>query len=531
MTVTRVGAAAPSHPLPVALVALVAMGVASGCGVEENVVRVVDGDVMVTRYVPAEAYSAFLAGVLAEADGRTELAYSRYKDALSVDDRDPLVWAHLARVACRIHGHQKDADEALARALALDPSLSVALAVDGECASARKDTAHATWALLAAASSDPRNAELDARVSRELAPDAARARMLSATRAFEDRPEAWDALLLWSTEHGDAVLAVHAARGLSAARRQKVTPLSRAAVALAGQGAMAAAREVASLAVLGKPDGVTVEPFVARLAVDHAILSADRAHVEGVAAHGRVRLGEVAARGLLLGKPDLARALAADVIAADAKDADAGAVLAVLGARADLAHATPVFQGSGELSTAGFVALASSLALRAGSGVASLFGHRAKHAPLDGRDALVIDLAVELAATDVIAPETDAERLELALRRGEAAPLLPDLDARHELLARLLRPATEPDARAALLLARASDAVGRDPLITFATLERARRSRPLTEAERTMLTRSAPHPLLLALRVNLDAQATKTEDKRRLGAFARTPYEHKLAEM
>ena len=167
--------ALPARALALALI--FGIGGAPGCGVAENVIRVVDGDVMVTRYVPAEAYSAFLAGALAEADGRLDYAYSRYKDALSVDDTDPLVWARLARVACRIHGHRADAESALSRALTLDPSLSAALAADGECADLRKDTAHATQALLLAAANEPRNAELDGRANRELstaAPDAAR---------------------------------------------------------------------------------------------------------------------------------------------------------------------------------------------------------------------------------------------------------------------------------------------------------------------------------------------------------------------
>lgn len=517
-----------------AVVASIALAFAAGCGAEENVVRVVDSDVMVSHYVPAEAYSAFLAGTLAEADGRLEVAYSRYRDALSVDDTDPLVWARLARVACRMQGHQRDADDALARARALDPSLSTALASEGECEGARKNTAQATTALLSAAANEPRNAELDARANRELsvtAPDAARARMLAATRAYEGRPEAWDALLTWSTEHGDAVMAVHAARGLAAARRQKYTALSHAVVALAGLGALDAAREVASLAVASKMDGVAVDTFVARLAVDHELagpgaVTSRRGRVEGVAARGRVSLGEVAARSLLLGRPDLARALATDVVAADPRDADAAAVLAVLGKKPEV----DVSPRAGTLSPAAFVALASALASREGAGVAALFGRRAKHDALDGRDALVTDLAVELDATLVLSPETDAERLELALRRGEPAQLLPDLDARHELVARLLRPGAEPDARAKLLASRMTDAFGRDPLVTFGTLERSRRERPLTEQERATLLRSVPHPLLLALRVNLDAQSTKTEDKRRLAAFARTPYEHRLAE-
>jgi len=521
----------PSVLLFFSALSLVAAG---GCGAEEKVVRVVDSDVMTQRYVPPEAYAAFLAGTLAEADGRFDVAYARYRDALSVDDTDPLVWARLARVACRMQGHQSDADTALSQALTLDPTLSAALEAQGECAIAHKDPANASAALVSAADNEPRNAALDARANHALAstsPDAARVRMLAATRAYADRPEAWDALLQWSTEHGDAAMAVHAARGLFAARRQKYTPLSHAVVALAGQGSLDAAREIATLAVEGKMEGVMVEPFIARLAVDHALLSGDsmvkrRARAEAVAARGRVPLGEVAARSLLLGYREIALVIATDVAAADSKDADAAAVLAVLGKDKNVTL-TP---SASTLSPAAFVALASALSSREGPTVAAVFGRRAKHAPLDGRDSLVIDAAVELAAAEILAPETDAERLELSLRRGEPAQLLPDLDARHELTARLLRPGTDADPRATLLLAREHDVIGRDPLVTFAVLEQARRKRPLTEAERTLLQRAAPHPLLLALRVNLDATTTKTEDKRRLSAFARTPYEHRLAD-
>lgn len=499
------------------------------------VVRVVDGDVMMTHYVPAEAYSAFLAGVLAEADGRAELAYSRYADAVSVDPDDALVLSSLARVACKLPGRRKEAKAAMERVQSLDPSLAAGEMARSECALVQKDAQGVARGLLAAASLAPRNAELDARANRELGkamPDAARARMLAATRAYQDRPDAWEALLSWSLAHGETTLALHAGRGLFVARRGKFLAQSEGALALAGVGFLAGARELAELAVNGKPDGAHLDSLVARLAVDGALVRRDRASAQRLAARGHVGLGEVAARAFLLGDSDGARAIATEVAGADPKERDAAGVMAVLSGAHDSASGRALAGSSAaDLSAAAFIVIAGDLALRAGPEVAALFGRGARHAPRDGRDALVTDAAVELAAIAVLSPETDAERVELALRQGETAPLLPDLDARHELATRLLRDPDALEARTSYLLGREGDSLGRDPLVTFATLERARRTRALTPSEIELLTHAGPHPLLLALRVNLARKGTLADDKRRLAAFARTPYERHLSEM
>jgi tetratricopeptide (TPR) repeat protein len=501
----------------------------SGCGVDEGVIRVVDGDVMITHFVPAEAYAAFLAGTLAEADGRLTIAQGRYRDALSIDDRDPLVWARLGDVTCRLSASNREADAAFKRALAIDPSSASAREALSACAERRKDLPGATSSALAAAADDPRRPELDARANTLLAQrtaDSARARILASTRTFGDRPEAWEALLNWSLDRHDAFLVVTAVKNLLAVRRSHVASGVRAAIALAGWGAIEEARAVSRVTLEAKEDGHVIDPLVARLAVDSALSADDVAGAQALAAKGHVPLGEVGARAYLLGKTDAARKVAQEVADADGGDVDAAAVRAMTDATR--AVAPPPAR---EISAAAWVALTESLLVRVGRDAASAFAGRSRRASLDGRDALVVDRAVELAAAGVLAPETDAERVELALRRAETPRLLPGLDERHELVARLLGGVERDDARTKRLIALLSPGLGRDPLVTFALVERARRANAVTQEQRDLLLRAPAHPLTLALRVELADAAQKSTEQGKLRAVARTQAEEKLSGM
>jgi hypothetical protein len=138
---------------------------------------------------------------------------------------------------------------------------------------------------------------------------------------------------------------------------------------------------------------------------------------------------------------------------------------------------------------------------------------------------------VELAAAGVLTPETDAERVELALRKAEPPRLLPGLDERHELVARLLGGIEKDDARTQRLVALLSPGLGKDPLVTFALVERARRANAVTAAQRESLLRAPAHPLTLALRVELADAAQKSTEQGKLRAIARTKAEEKLSGM
>ena len=61
------------------------------CGSESKVVRVYDGRIVEGAYVPAEAYAAYLKGVLAEEAGDLRSALSSYELAVrDVYKRQPL---------------------------------------------------------------------------------------------------------------------------------------------------------------------------------------------------------------------------------------------------------------------------------------------------------------------------------------------------------------------------------------------------------------------------------------------------------
>lgn len=103
-----------SRPCLLALLALLSMGCRYG-----EVVRVVDGEDVSSRFIPPAAYAAYAQGALAEADGDDALAREYYRQASSVDSEGVLIWTRLAAVSCRLDEHE-DAKRAFAQAAAVD---------------------------------------------------------------------------------------------------------------------------------------------------------------------------------------------------------------------------------------------------------------------------------------------------------------------------------------------------------------------------------------------------------------------------
>ena len=94
----------------------------AGCRTEPLVVRSYNGRLVVERFVPPDAYAAFLRGALAEASGDLKGALAAYDDATSEDEGDPEIWSRLGAVRCAINPKDREADRAFGRAAAVDPT-------------------------------------------------------------------------------------------------------------------------------------------------------------------------------------------------------------------------------------------------------------------------------------------------------------------------------------------------------------------------------------------------------------------------
>lgn len=407
------GAGCAATALAAALAA--ALG-ASGCAAEPRVVRVYDGRIVQGRYVPPEAYAAFLRGALAEAAGDLAGAAVAYGVAADADDEDPEVFARLGEVRCRLDPKDPNADRAFDRALRADASHAGALAASSRCATARGRTDEALELARRAAAQDPKNVDLQALVIGNASVASAasassagaspppggdlRAQAIALTLAHGENPVAWDALAAWGRSHRDAELVARALEGLARAAPTRSLEAERGAVALLDGGQLALARRVAAsladapreLEIVGPRDAT-----VARLAVDEALVRGDRAAATARATRGHVPLAEVAARALVQGQREIATTLATEVAAADPGASGAAMVKAsLLGATSGFSHVT---DQPPELCALVF---ADKLASAAGADVARQWLGRITRVPISPRDPVAAPLAVDLAARGVL---------------------------------------------------------------------------------------------------------------------------------
>ncbi|MCA9587011.1 MAG: tetratricopeptide repeat protein, partial [Myxococcales bacterium] len=125
---------------------IAAAALLGGCGSRQTVARVYDGELRLGRAVGSEAYSAFLAGTLADAAGDSQRALAAYERALRLDDDAPEIWTRLGDLRCRLDPKDQVADRAFGRALDLDPTYAGAHAARSRCdlASGRDDEAAAS---------------------------------------------------------------------------------------------------------------------------------------------------------------------------------------------------------------------------------------------------------------------------------------------------------------------------------------------------------------------------------------------------
>jgi len=387
--------------------ATLAFGALTGCGSNPRVVRVYEGKVVEGAYVPPEAYAEYLRGVLAAESSDLRSAAASFERALGEDDGDPEVWTRLADVRCRASSKDERADEAIARALKIDPGYAPAFAARATCMTARGRQDEAARAAAFAAKYDPSNVEVEALVVRTSPPGTiARDRVTALTAAHGERVAAWEALVHWGRSHRDAELVARGLAGLVRIAPARRADIERNAVELLRQGFVAQARSVAA-AIADVPedrggDGPR-DATLARLAIDEALLAGDRARAERRAVRGHVPVDEVAARALLLGKQDLAQDIARDRAASDPHDAGAAMVLASLAGKGEArpAASTPVPEACA-------LVLASTLARSAGKEQARSWLAGVPRIPRAAADPLLAPVIADLSARGVIPPDDTA---------------------------------------------------------------------------------------------------------------------------
>lgn len=548
-----------------ALLAFGAMPLALGCAGGSKVMRVYDGRVVEGGFVPPEAYAAYLTGVLAEEAGDLRAALAAYQEAADEDDEDPEPLTRIGDVRCKLDPTSGAAADALDRALRIDRTYAPALAAKARCAASRGNVDEGVALVASIAPEDRTSAGLEALfvrlAAKTRAPDVdrvARRRAIALTLASGHEPAAWDALVAWGRGKADGELFARGLEGLLRVAPMRAREVEAGVIELLGIGHTALARRVAArLADASSELGTRGihDPTVARLAIDEAILSGDPERAERRATRGHVALSEVAARALILERPELATRLARAVLSADPAAGAAAMVLAATSARASSAAETGLetdrLRGreppADRPAAACVFVMAERIAALDTSESARQWAARVAPLPMAPHDPVTGPLAVDLAARGVIPEETlPLElRVELAARRREPPPAVDAaalakhvVDAKHALLWHLL---VDPEgAQAKALLSRMVGAADRDPIVGFALARAALAASPRASGTPDVwapalraIAASPSHPLLLAVAVEIAQRGGRAEDvppaRTRLMAVAQTPAERALA--
>jgi hypothetical protein len=546
-----------------ALVLGVAVTAVAGCAGDPKVVRVYDGRIVEGPFVPPEAYAAYLKGVLAEEAGDLRSALAAYEQASRDDDEDPEPLARIADVRCRLDVKDKGADEALSKALRIDPSYAPALAANARCMGARGNVAEGIALVDRVDPEDRRGVSLESifvRLAAQRADGsgdgAARQRAIALTVESREHPAAWDALIAWGRVKSDGELLARGFEGLVHVAPLRSREVEAGALELLGIGQAGLARRVAAtLADISPEHGIRAihDPTVARLAVDEALLAGDVERAERRATRGHVSLSEVAARALILERPELARTFARAVTSADPTAGCASMVTSALAAREGKSPPrtkdAPAPKASADRPAAACVLVfAERLAAMDNAESARTWAARVAPGQMAPHDPAVGPLAVDLAARGVVpAASLPLElRVELAARRREPPPAVDAaaidqhvVDPKHALLWHMLIDPSGSPART--LLARMHRSADRDPIIGFSLARAALASSPSPNPPTgdawasvfRAIASDPADPLLLAAAVEIAKKAGRAEDvppaRARLMAVARTPAERALA--
>lgn len=415
---------------------LFATAALAGCGPAPRVVRVHEGRIVEGRYVSADAYAAFLRGVLAEEAGDVKGALSAYAQAADEDEDEPAIWMRIGATRCKHDPKDLEADRAFARATKLDPAHAGTLAARARCAMARGRNEEAATLARAAATHDAKNVILEAlavRAESARGDAAGRERAIALTLAHGEYAAAWDALIAWGNARRDVELVARGLEGLVRAAPARGAEVEQGAARLLEGGQLALARRVASalvdapreLGVLGPHDA-----SVARLAVDEALARGDRDRALARATRGHVPLAEVAARAFVLEKKEIAGEIAKRVSDADPGASGAQMVKAALKSGAGVAMTAP---GAGKAAPPDPFArvtdqppelcalvLADRIAAAAGVEVARAWLARITRTPMAARDPLAGPLAVDLASRGVLPIADLPAELRTAAQRAHA---------------------------------------------------------------------------------------------------------------
>jgi hypothetical protein len=525
------------------------------CAPTGEVTRVVDGRVVVGRVIEDAAYASFLRGALAEDVGALPVALEAYTAAASADADDPEIWTRIGDLRCRLAPGDAGAHVAFSKALELDRAYEPALEARARCETSRGEGRAAEADQELAADADPKAVApqvlLASAVMDRFATTASRNRLVALTLLHSTTPAAWYALATWAETHHDAMLVVRALGKIARLAPRRKWELAGRAVALAGDGELAAARALAA-ALLDVPGDRSAggegpapagQPLVARLAVDEAIVRGDIEAARRRATSAHLGLDVVAGRALLLGNPGLARELAGPLLLADPDSSGARMALAVAAYRLSdaagfaraLARSAPTLRAPpahARARVAPEVLLPFAKLVEAEASPEEARAWLASFPPsqlLPG-DAPVTSVAVDLAALGAMRDEDlplDA-RIELAARRSEPLPrvLAGAVDARHLLFARALE--TPLDAETLALAQRLGPASADDPLVAvaLARLSMSRGGSPNADALDRILAIDPADPILAAAALDL---AKRSGDARaiaplraRLTALART---------
>lgn len=286
-------------PPPVLSKFLIPLALLSGCG-HEQVVRVMDGDTVVGRFIDERAYDSYLRGAILEHEGRLEEAEAAYQVAhdIDLDGAAPLVRLAAVRCARGDAGALKRAEEAFEAAEQVERRYAPLYTERARC-----------WMLR----SQPQKAQADARTAMSLDPKDEDTTVVLA-RSLESLgklPEAVDLLVGFVVWRPQAPMVWSELDAISRKSPSAVEPwLGRIRTRNA---------EPKSVPHVATPEALA--------RIDQAIASGDVATAREEALRARLGASAIALRAAALGQWTVSIDEAVVILSADPEDADARVAL------------------------------------------------------------------------------------------------------------------------------------------------------------------------------------------------------------
>jgi tetratricopeptide (TPR) repeat protein len=292
----------------------------AACASSNQVTRITAGRRIEGRYIPDEAYAAYVNGAVLETQGKLLAAGAAYEEAIRYDPKSPELWTRIGALRCRRSEPSASAAPSSRRAptsVGGDPWEAFARAAELDAAYEETWTERARCHL--------QRGELLAAVA-----DAEKAVSLD-----PDRIESVLVLVMALERQGRIDDAKRWVAGL-VAREPESRDAHEAALAFAARTGNEMLREASRRALIElRPE----KPVASRADVDAAVLRGDFDRARRLAVASRVPSGALALRAVALGSVSFARAESDLVLAADPSDTDAriAAIVAADLARDDAA--------------------------------------------------------------------------------------------------------------------------------------------------------------------------------------------------